>query len=248
LLKLDDDAFLLVHYGHLYPSKGVEHLLAALGRVVRRGLDVQLVVVGGAIDHPQHPEMRRISEQYLRGLRRLCQEEGIEARVHWCGTCPAEGIEASVYLYAADAGVFPFDRGAHLNNSSLAAAAIHRLPIVSTRVPTTEPAFRDRENALLCPPKDPDALAAAIGELAGSAALRATLAAGAATLDNDHFRWDTAIARTLEVLGTTARSTSGAGLRSARTQRAARSSRRRFEPSQNGTQAAAESSTTPIRE
>ena len=56
-----------------------------------------------------------------------------------------------------------------------------------------ESVFVHRENMLLCPPKDPDALAAAIEALIDDPALAQRLRAGALTLARDWFHWETAI-------------------------------------------------------
>jgi len=199
-LKVDPGTFLLVYYGFVYPGRGLEHAVEALRRLVARGRDARLVVVGGPLDHVQTADVRRNSARQHDALVARVRGSEVARRVHWAGPCDAHDPTASVHLYAADAFVFPSDRGVHLNNSSVAAAAAHGLPLVATRAPTSEAAFRHGDNGLLVPPGDPDALADALESLIDSPALRARLAAGARALAVEHFDWDRAVARTLAAL------------------------------------------------
>jgi glycosyltransferase involved in cell wall biosynthesis len=90
------------------------------------------------------------------------------------------------------------DVGVQLNNSSVAAAAAHGLPIVATRGSRLEAAFVDRENILLCPPKDPERMSAAIEALVDDPALRERLSAGSRRLAEEWFSWPRAIDRILK--------------------------------------------------
>lgn len=96
--------------------------------------------------------------------------------------------------------MLPFDYGVSMNNSRFAAAAAHALPIISTRGPILESPFVHGDNVLLCPPRDPDALAGAIESLMHEPGLRERLAAGALAMPREWFSWDRAIERTLAVL------------------------------------------------
>ena len=86
-----------------------------------------------------------------------------------------------------------------LNRSSLAAAAAHGLPIITTRGEILESPFIDCNNVLLCPPKDPGSLAAAIDALISSSELRHRLGVGARKLANDWFSWSKAEELVIEV-------------------------------------------------
>ena len=77
----------------------------------------------------------------------------------------------------------------------MAAVASHGLPIVTTESAPPESAFIHRENMLLCPPKDPDALATALETLIDDPALAQRLRAGALTLAREWFQWETAVQR-----------------------------------------------------
>jgi glycosyltransferase involved in cell wall biosynthesis len=102
-----------------------------------------------------------------------------------------------MYLYAADICVLPFDQGVVLNRSSLAAAAAHGLPIITTRGEQLESHFQDGKNVFLCRPKDPEALALAIFSCMKNPHLIQDLRNGARQLAEDCFSWDKAVARTI---------------------------------------------------
>jgi glycosyltransferase involved in cell wall biosynthesis len=185
LLGLSDQDMVLVYFGYVYSMKGVETLLSAFGSLP---VSTRLIVIGDG------------EAEYLSKLQELSKQVGGAERVIWTGHCKPEEEFASLYLYAADICVLPFNDGVRLNNSSFAVAASHGLPIVTTRGESLEVPFLDGHNVRLCPPKDPDALAAAIGELICSPATRHKLASGARGFAETHFSWDRVIQSTLEVL------------------------------------------------
>ena len=63
-----------------------------------------------------------------------------------------------------------------------------------------EAAFVDRENILLCPPKDPELMAAAIEALLDDPALRERLSEGSRRLAEEWFSWPRAIDRIMETV------------------------------------------------
>jgi glycosyltransferase involved in cell wall biosynthesis len=103
-------------------------------------------------------------------------------------------------LHAADVCVLPFDEGISLHNSTFAAAATHGLPIITTRGESIEPPFRHNENVVLCPPRDPAALAEAIAELIDRPELRQTLTSGVRRMRDEWFSWERAAARIVATL------------------------------------------------
>jgi glycosyltransferase involved in cell wall biosynthesis len=183
-LGLEENEIAIIYYGFLYPLKGVETLVKAFCQLPA---NTRLLIVGGSV-----------SEDYARGLHELSRKTGKDERVVWTGHCGDE--KSSLYLYAGDICVLPFDVGVRLNNSSFAAAAAHGLPIVTTRGEMLEDDFVDRENILLCPPKDPGAMAEAIHELIRFPELRSRLRSGAQQLHEQRFAADRIIGSTLRLL------------------------------------------------
>lgn len=201
-LGLKPDEFIIVYFGFVDPTKGVETLFEALRVVTARRSGVRLVMVGGGSGSTDAAGDRRAAAVagYEQAMRRMPAALGCADRVTWTGGYDSDSDDASLHLRAADACVLPYDRGILLNRSSFAAAAAHGLPIVTTRGAFLESAFRDRENVLLCPPRDPERLGLAIEELIGSAELRERLGAGALELARQWFSWDTAVGRTIDAL------------------------------------------------
>lgn len=196
-LGIAPEEVLLIYYGYLYPSKGIETLLEATRLLAARRPETRLVIVGGALEHPYTKNNSVDSHGYVRRAHEQCKKLGLNGRVVWTGPCPTDGEQASLYLRAADVCVLPFDKGISLNNSTFAAAVTHGLPVVTTRGDTVEGPFRDGENVLLCPPKDPPALALAVERLILDQTLRARLQVGALRLAEECFSWDRVIDQTL---------------------------------------------------
>ncbi len=187
------DDFLLAYYGYVYAEKGIETLLQALHILTRLKDNIRLVMIGGCTPTTD-------GSPYVSRMNALAQELDVEKKIIWTGEYSSDSDEASGYLSAADAGVFPFKYGVTLNRSSVAAAAAHGVPIVTTRAHPLENAFRDGENVLLFSPENPNELASAVSSLIDNRALRGILSAGALALAAEYFSWDKAVNRTIEAL------------------------------------------------
>jgi glycosyltransferase involved in cell wall biosynthesis len=123
--------------------------------------------------------------------------------ISWTGEFPFESDVGSLYLRAADFAVLPFDWGAALNNSSIAACVSHGLPLITTRRDPEDPAFSDRGNALLCPSRNSAALANAMLTLLNDKTLAGQLRTGAEELRRVHFSWETSVDRTISAFDKT---------------------------------------------
>jgi glycosyltransferase involved in cell wall biosynthesis len=139
--------------GHLYPWKGVETLLRALAELPEaRGL-----VIGG------HP-----AESDLGTLQALAASLGVASRVTFTGLVPP--AEVAGRLEAADVLVLPNRATAISSRYSSPLKLFEYLaagrPIVASDLPAFREVLRDGANALLVPPDDPAALAAAVRRLA----------------------------------------------------------------------------------
>jgi polysaccharide biosynthesis protein PslF len=192
MLGVKPHDFLVAYIGYIHGGKGLETLLKAFQTLTTRKNNVRLVLIGGAIaaqsDNPP---------SYVQEIQTFAKKLGIDQRVTWTGSYSWDNDEASVYLRAADACVLPFDTGVHLNNSSFASAASHGLPMITTRSEMLDQPFIDQENVFLCPPKNPEAIAAAIETLIDNPNLRRDLRQGALELAQEWFSWESAIDRTI---------------------------------------------------
>ncbi|MDG3441580.1 glycosyltransferase family 4 protein [Nitrospirillum amazonense] len=139
--------------------KGVEDLVAAVRLVRAQGIDLHLILAG-APDTDSPAAIPRAT------LDAWAVESGIE----WLG---AVSDVRTVWARASIA-VLASRGGEGVPKSLLEAAACGRA-IVATDVPGSREVAVEGRNALLAPPRDPAALAAALARLAQDAALRRRL-------------------------------------------------------------------------
>jgi glycosyltransferase involved in cell wall biosynthesis len=194
LLGIDAEDFVFAYFGRLYQHKGLETLFEAFQRVRRRHSNVKLAVVGGLLN-VNYDDWR------IEPLYEHARTLGIQEHVVWSGEFPWDSDVGSTYLRGADAAVLPFDKGISLNNSSFAAVAAHGLPTITTRGTVLEEPFHDGENVLLCPPRDPAALASSMERLLLDGELRKRLGSGIAAFAREWFSWDLALDRTIAAFG-----------------------------------------------
>lgn len=138
----------IVTVARLSPEKGLEDLLTAVARAGAAGADLQLVLVG------EGPDRER--------LQALAQELGIAARVRFAGFVGTRG-ELVALLDAADVFALP-SRSEGLPHSVVEAMA-RGLPVVATAIGGL-PELLGEGSGIILPPRDPQALAAVLGELA----------------------------------------------------------------------------------
>ena len=192
-LGLQPADFVIVFFGYIYPAKGVETLIRAIGLLATRRQNVKVLLVGGNVATPDRPA-------FLEEMQDLTRQLAIDEKVVWTGDFPWDSLRGSEYLRAADLCVLPFDKGVSSHNSSLAAAMVHGLPVITTRGETLEDVFVDGENVVLCPPKSPEETAKAIETAMDSAELRQKLSTGSLNLAQKRFSWTLAVDQTVAAL------------------------------------------------
>lgn len=164
-----DDYQLIVFAGIAHPSKGLADILAALDRLGRHRRDWRLVIVG-----PKTPYALEVA--------------AADDRVVLLGTQPP--TRTPEFLAMADLVVLPQKRTRAAVGQmpmKLYEALAMGLPVVSTAM-SDIPLLLDG-CGLVAPPEDPDALAAAIGELLDDPAEAARLGAAARARIVDRFSW-----------------------------------------------------------
>jgi glycosyltransferase involved in cell wall biosynthesis len=198
-LGVGADTTLLAFFGLISRTKGVDTLLDALAQLPAH---VRLLVIGGAATAPE-------DRAYADAIRRQIEQLGLDLRVMITGQCAEADVSA--HLLAADIAALPFADGASFRRGSLLAALAHGLPVVTTEPTTDERRTTNEsqgqsasphrsssivhrplingENALLVPPGDVSALAAAIKRLMEDSGLRGRLAAGGQALAAQ-FGWE----------------------------------------------------------
>jgi glycosyltransferase involved in cell wall biosynthesis len=134
----------------LRPGKGLETLIDAMPAVTRSHPDASVAIAGGA--------SAVVADQRL-ALERRAAERGVSDRVHLIGETPGPGpllAGVDVFVSASWAESFPY---------SILEAMAARLPVIATDVGGCAEAVEHGSTGLVVPPRDPDALAAAIVEL-----------------------------------------------------------------------------------
>ncbi len=179
-LGLNEGDFLLGYFGFVSHAKGADTLIEALAQLDSR---YHLVFIGGQAGDSD----RANNEAFHQELEAAIASTGLASRVHWTGFLPSQRVSA--HLGAADLMVIPYRDGVSLRRGTLMAVLAHGRPLLTTQGPEPPELFQQGEAMWLVAPDDPEALAAAVEELAGDPERRAALAAGAKTLGNS-FGWD----------------------------------------------------------
>jgi glycosyltransferase involved in cell wall biosynthesis len=179
-LGVSPDEILVAYFGLLSPSKGADLLVAALSRL-DAAISWRLLVIGGAATAPQ-------DVAFAAALYAEIDRLGLAPKV--ISTGHADAADVSAHLLAADCAALPFRDGASFRRGSLLAALAHGCPLITTNPDDrmTAEALADGKVALLIPPDDSAALAAALTRLASAPSLRASLAA-AGRLAAAPFAW-----------------------------------------------------------
>ncbi|WP_145730220.1 glycosyltransferase [Nitrospirillum pindoramense] len=151
--------------------KGVEDLVAAVRQVRAQGVDLRLLLAGA----PDADSPAAIPEATLRAW-------GTEPGIEWLGAVS----DVRTVWARAHIAVLASRGGEGVPKSLLEAAACGRA-IVATDVPGSREVAVEGRNALLAPPRDPAALAAALSRLAQNAALRRRLSLGSRAVVDPEF-------------------------------------------------------------
>jgi D-inositol-3-phosphate glycosyltransferase len=190
-LGLDPEELIVLQLGRMVPRKGVDNVIRAVARLgAGAGISAHLLIVGGASRDPdveRDPEIRRLAD--------LAAAERVEDRVTFVGR--RDRRELAAFYRAADVFVStpwyePF------GITPLEAMACGT-PVIGSDVGGIKFSVRDGETGFLVPPKDPVALAGAIGRLARDPALRARLSRNAVRHVNTRFTWER-VARGVEAV------------------------------------------------
>lgn len=169
-------AFLLGVVARLEPEKGHEFLLEAMPAVLAAAPDTWLAIVGEGSS--------------LEDLRARASALGVAERVVFTGR------REDVSALTADLTVAVLPSLREAQGISILEAMARRVPVVASAVGGIPEVITSGVDGLLVPPADPAALAAAIVELLGSAALRRRIGqAGFATV-RDRFSIDAQVRRT----------------------------------------------------
>ncbi len=181
-LGIDADGPVISYVGKLVPRKGVMDLAEALGEL-SRGPNPPPTLVAAGIGELREDFERRVAEL------------GIADRVHLLGKVPHERV--ATVMCAGDVFVLP-SLSEGLPTVVCEAMACAR-PVVATAVDGTPEIVRDGETGRLVPPRDPAALAAALGEVLYDDETAARMGARALEIGLETYTWDANAALTEEL-------------------------------------------------
>lgn len=167
------DQPLVLFFGNINPSKGVEDLLHAAARLPER-LDAQVVVAGYPSKDFDGAALTR-----LRDRLRLTDRVRLDLRYLALN-------EVGPLMEAADVAVFPY-RSATASGAAQVAHA-YGVPVVVTQVGTLSE-VASNGSGLVVPPRAPSELAAAIARLLGDRALAEEMGERGRQLARSRFAW-----------------------------------------------------------
>jgi glycosyltransferase involved in cell wall biosynthesis len=112
-----EGAHVLLTFGLLSPNKGIEHVIAALPRIVARHPTTRYVVLGAT-----HPHLvRREGERYREGLENMAAELGVRDHVEFHNRF-VDMPELLAFIAAADIYVTPYLHADQITSGTLAYA------------------------------------------------------------------------------------------------------------------------------
>jgi D-inositol-3-phosphate glycosyltransferase len=172
----------ILSVGRLVQRKGVDLIIQALPLLAEAGFnDVELLIVGGsgdALTLEEDPEAQR--------LHALAKELGVEDKVTLRGQVPRDAMPG--IFRSADAvvctpwyepfGIVPLE------------AMACGVPVVAAAVGGLRETVVDQKTGLQVPPRDPEALADALGKLLADPALRAEMGRVGARRVRSRYTWD----------------------------------------------------------
>lgn len=159
---------ILMYVGNLEPYQGVELLLRSFARVIKQGVDIDLVIVGG-------------TDPDIADYRARVKARDLAGRVHVIGRWPTAQLDELL----AEADILTAPRIEGINTPQKIFPYMHSgRPVLLTDL-TTHNQVVDSSVCMLADPT-PEAFAEAIGKLAASPDLRSRLgAAGRAFVEAD---------------------------------------------------------------
>lgn len=139
--------FRIINTGRLHPVKGQKYLIEATSILISKGLEVELVIVGGG--------------ELKQDLNKLAIDKGIGNAVSLQGFLPAEQVAG--FLEGAD--LFVLSSVSEGLSVALMEAMAIGLPVVSTDVNGVSELIADGESGRIVEAENADALANAVEEL-----------------------------------------------------------------------------------
>jgi glycosyltransferase involved in cell wall biosynthesis len=168
--------FVLLWLGIFMPHRRLQDLIEAVSRLKSQGFPARLLLAGSDRSFPG----------YFSSLKALVAELGVTQDVIFAGRVADEEIQD--FYAACDAFVFPNE------NQTWGLAVLEAMacgcPALVSQGAAVHEVLTDGENAILFPPRNPEALAVKIQELATQPAMRAKIAQQGMDLVRTRFTWE----------------------------------------------------------
>jgi glycosyltransferase involved in cell wall biosynthesis len=171
-----EDEFVLLWLGIFMPHRRLEDAIEAVGKLKSRGSRVRLLLAGSDRSYPE----------YLNSLNSRVRSLGLEAVVTFAGKVADEEIRD--FYTACDAFVFPNDQQTW--GLVVLEAMACGCPVLVSRGAGVHEVLTHGENAMLFPPRDPQALAQQIEALASQPQLTRKIAQNGMQLARETYNWD----------------------------------------------------------
>jgi glycosyltransferase involved in cell wall biosynthesis len=168
--------FVLLWLGIFMPHRRLQDLIGAVSRLKAQGFPTRLLLAGSDRSFPE----------YFSSLKALAAELGVTQEVIFAGKVADEEIQD--FYAACDAFVFPNE------NQTWGLAVLEAMacgcPVLVSQGAAVHEVLTDGVNAILFPPRNPEALAARIRELATQPSMRARIAQQGMDLVRTKFTWE----------------------------------------------------------
>jgi glycosyltransferase involved in cell wall biosynthesis len=171
-----EDEFVLLWLGIFMPHRRLEDAIEAVARLDAKRARVRLLLAGSDRSYPE----------YLSSLKALVESRGLQKVVTFSGKV-ADG-EIRDFYAACDAFVFPNDQQTW--GLVVLEAMACGCPVLVSRGAGVHEVLIDGDNALLFPPRNPEALAERIEVFANQDELRRTIAQNGMQLSRGTYNWD----------------------------------------------------------
>ena len=171
-----EDEFVLLWLGIFMPHRRLEDAIEAAGHLASQGTKIRLLLAGSDRSYPE----------YLSSLQSLVNRLGLQQVVIFSGKVADEEIRD--FYAACDSFVFPNDQQTW--GLVVLEAMACGCPVLVSEGAGVHEVLTDGDNALLFPPRNPEALAEKVEALASQPALRRKIAQNGMQLARDTYNWD----------------------------------------------------------
>jgi len=171
-----ENEFVLLWLGIFMPHRRLEDAITAVSRLASLGIEVRLLLAGSDRSHPDYGD----------SLRAMVRTFGVQHLVTFTGKVADE--EICDFYAACDAFVFPNDQQTW--GLVVLEAMACGCPVVVSRGAGVHEVLTDNVNAILFPPRDPEALADKMKLLITQPGLRADVARNGMQFARTTYNWE----------------------------------------------------------